>query len=271
MTTGATQGQQAGHGFGTLQPSGPARRRRRPAARLLRDLSLVLVISGALLLADAAATLLWQEPLSAVIALIKQGGLDQRFLSYQHAPLSRVDLEALANMKQARQRVAFLARQEARQVKRGEAIGTIAFPKFSSQYIVVQGTDESSLEKGPGHYPQTAFPGVQRTVGIAGHRTTYLAPFRRLNNLTKGDKIVLTMRYARFTYAVQRVQVVTPNSWWIIKDKGYDRLVLSACNPLYSAAQRIVVFARLRSFLPLGPARVGHTSWWELQHVFPPR
>ena len=213
----------------------------------------MLVISGALLLADAAATLLWQEPLSALIALIKQGGLDERFLSYQHAPLSRVDLEALQNMKQARERVAFLARQEARQVKRGQAIGTIAFPKFSSQYIVVQGTDEASLEKGPGHYPQTAFPGVRRTVAIAGHRTTYLAPFRRLNDLKKGNEVVLTMRYARFTYAVQRTQVVTPSSWWIIKDKGYERLVLSACNPLYSAAQRYIVFARLvRSEPPKG-------------------
>jgi hypothetical protein len=51
---------------------------------------------------------------------------------------------------------------------------------------------------------------------------------------------------------------------------GYERLVLSACNPLYSAAQRIVVFAKLRNLVPLGPARVGHTFWWELQHVFPP-
>jgi sortase A len=239
-------------------------------ARLLRDLSLVLVISGALLLADAAATLLWQEPLSAVIALIKQGGVDRRLLSYRDAPLSRLDLRALANMKQARQRVAFLARQEARQVKTGQAIGTIAFPKFSSQYLMVQGTDDASLEKGPGHYPQTAFPGVQRTVAIAGHRTTFLAPFRRLNELKPGNKIVLMMRYARFTYAVQRVQIVTPTSWWIIKDTGYERLVLSACNPLYSATQRIVVFARLHSFVPLGPAQVGtgHPLWWELQHVF---
>ena len=275
MTTGAEQRDRGGPAPPTQvltgPPAGPPGRRRSRKARLLRDLSLVLVISGILLLADAAATLLWQEPLTALIATIKQGGLDERFLSYQHAPLSRADLEALANIKQARQRVAFLARQERRQVKRGQAIGTIAFPKFNTQYIVVQGTDEATLEKGPGHYPQTAFPGVQQTVAIAGHRTTYLAPFRRVNELKSGNKIILTMRYARFTYAVQRVQIVTPTSWWIIKNKGYERLVLSACNPLYSAAQRIVVFARLRSWDPLGPARVGHSFWWELEHVFPPR
>jgi sortase A len=222
--------------------------------RLLRDLSLVLVISGALLLADAAATLLWQEPLSAVIALSERNGINRQLLSYQAAPLSRVDTQALAPLRETRERIAFLARQEARVVKRGDAIGTISFPKLGNQYTVVQGTDDASLQRGPGHYPQTAFPGLGQTMAIAGHRTTYLAPFRRLNELQHGDKIILTLRYARFTYLVQRVRIVTPTSWWIIKNHGYERLVLSACNPLYSAAQRIVVFARERSVMPLGPA-----------------
>lgn len=244
------------------------RRRRGFGARLLRDVSLVLLISGLLLLADAGATLLWQEPLSALIATIEQSNLDRRLLGYQNAPLSQLDLQALARLKQAGQRIAFLARQEARVVKRGQAIGTISFPKLSAQYIVVQGTDEASLQRGPGHYPQTAFPGLGETVAIAGHRTTYLAPFRRLNEFKPGDRIVLTMRYASFTYAVQRVQIVTPTSWWIVKNRGYERLVLSACNPLYSAAQRIIVFARVRSVLPIGPARVGPTFWDELEGVF---
>ena len=222
--------------------------------RLLRDLSLVLVISGALLLADAAATLLWQEPLSAVIALSERNGINRQLLSYQAAPLSRVDTQALAPLRETRERIAFLARQEARVVKRGDAIGTISFPKLGDQYTVVQGTDDASLQRGPGHYPQTAFPGLGQTMAIAGHRTTYLAPFRRLNELQHGDRIILTLRYARFTYLVQQVRIVTPTSWWIIKNHGYERLVLSACNPLYSAAQRIVVFARERSVVPLGPA-----------------
>ncbi len=239
----------------TPATSGFRRRRPSPMRRLLRDLSLVLVISGLLLLADAAATLLWQEPLSAVIALIKRGSVDQRFLSYKRAPLSRLDLEALSGIKQTRARIAFLARQEARQLKTGQAIGRISVPSLGIEYIVVQGTDEASLQKGPGHYPQTALPGLGQTVAIAGHRTTYLAPFRRLNELKPGQRVVLTMRYGRFTYRVQRTRVVTPTSWWIIKNVGYERLVLSACNPLYSAAQRIVAFARLESAVPLGPAR----------------
>jgi sortase A len=236
------------------QPDTRPRLRRGVKGRLLRDASLVLVISGLLLLADAGATLLWQEPLSAVIALIEQSNVDKRLLSYQAAPLSPLDLHALKPLRQSRQRIAFLARQEARVVKRGDAIGTISFPKLGDQYTVIQGTDDASLQRGPGHYPQTVFPGLGQTVAIAGHRTTYLAPFRRINEFGHGDKIIVTLRYARFTYYVQRVQIVTPTSWWIIQNKGYERLVLSACNPLYSAAQRIVVFARLQSEVPLGPA-----------------
>ena len=127
----------------------------------------------------------------------------------------------------------------------GAAIGRLVIAKIGASYDVVQGTDTVSLERGPGHYPSTAFPGLGETVAIAGHRTTYLAPFRYLNELTHGDRIELQMPYATFTYVVQYDKVVTPNAWWITDNVGYERLVLSACNPLYSASQRIVVFARL--------------------------
>jgi len=221
--------------------------------RLLRDLSLVLIISGLLLLADAGVTLLWQEPLTAVIALVKRDEINKNFLSYRAAPLSELDRRALAAIESVRERVAYLARQERRAVRAGDGIGTIQLPNIGT-YTVVQGTDTSSLEKGPGHYPQTAFPGVGQTVAIAGHRTTYLAPFRHLDAVRPGQQIVLTMRYARFTYTVQYNRIVTPTAWWITRNIGYDRLVLSACNPLYSASQRIVVFARLKQMVPLGAA-----------------
>jgi sortase A len=225
--------------------------------RLIRDISSVLILSGLLLVLDAGITLAWQEPVTAAIATVLRSNVDQHFLSYRTAPLSRLDSSALVSVRSTAQRVAFLARREARQVKTGDAIGELQIPKIGISYDVVQGTDTSSLERGPGHYPATAFPGLGQTVAVAGHRTTYLAPFRDINELAPGDRIVLNMPYARFTYVVQYVKIFAPTALWITDDVGYERLVLSACHPLYSAAQRIVVFARLRAARPLGAALQG--------------
>jgi sortase A len=222
--------------------------------RLIRDVSSVLIISGLLLLLDAGVTLLWQEPVTAVIGLIQRSQIDKRFLSYASAPLPPVDQQALASFNSTQQRIEFLARREQAQVAAGDAIGTIQIGAIGINDNIVQGTDTSSLEKGPGHYPQTGLPGLGQTVAIAGHRTTYLAPFRNINTLVPGDKIVVNMPYARFTYVVQYHRIVLPTALWVIDNVGYERLVLSACNPLYSAAQRIIVFARLQEEQPLGAA-----------------
>ncbi|HTU94570.1 MAG TPA: class E sortase [Solirubrobacteraceae bacterium] len=231
------------------------RTRRFPARRLIRDLSSVLILSGLLLVLDAGVTLVWQEPVTAAIGLIMRGQVNQRYLSYRTAPLTGPDVKALHTIKPLSQRIAYLARRERAQITTGDAIGQIEIPRIGNTYNVVQGTDTSSLEEGPGHYPETALPGMGQTVAIAGHRTTYLAPFRYLNQLTSGDRIFVTMPYGKFTYVVQYQRIVKPTQVSVIDNVGYDRLVLSACNPLYSAAQRIIIFARLKSVQPLGPAR----------------
>jgi sortase A len=111
--------------------------------------------------------------------------------------------------------------------------------------VLVEGTDTDTLQKGPGRYPETSLPGQSETIGIAGHRTTYLAPFRHIDNLEGGDEIVLEMPYASFTYEVERTEVVEPGDVGVIRDVGTERVVLTACHPLYSAAQRIAVFGDL--------------------------
>ena len=111
---------------------------------------------------------------------------------------------------------------------------------------MIQGTDTDSLIKGPGHYPHTSYPGQGGTVAIAGHRTTYLAPFRHIDSLHRGDKIIITMPYGRFTYVVQYQQTVLPTALWVENYKGYERLVLSACTPLFSASHRLIIFAKLQ-------------------------
>jgi sortase A len=223
--------------------------------RLIRDISSVLMISGLLLVLDAGVTLVWQEPVTAVVALIKRSQIDRQYLSFRTTPLSHLDQRVLVSIKTVDRRISFLARREERQVATGDAVGRIVIAKIGASFDVVQGTDTSSLEKGPGHYPSTALPGLGQTVAIAGHRTTYLAPFRHIDALAPGDRIKLKMPYAEFTYVVQYHQIVLPTALWVTRDVGYDRLVLSACNPLYSAAQRIIVFARLENVRPLGAAR----------------
>ena len=137
----------------------------------------------------------------------------------------------------------------------GDAVANIRIPKIGVDKYVVQGVGEADLRKGPGHYPATALPGLGQTVAIAGHRTTYLAPFRHIDALSPGDQIVLNMPYGQFTYVVQFHKIVLPTALWITKNVGYERLVLSACNPLYSAAQRIVIFARLQGVQPARSVR----------------
>jgi sortase A len=128
---------------------------------------------------------------------------------------------------------------------RGDRIGRIGLSA-----VVVQGTAGSELSKGPGHYPRTPLPGEHGTVAIAGHRTTFGAWFRHIDKLRPGDPITVAMPYGTFTYRVRRTRVVPSDALWITRRVGYDQLVLSACHPLYSASQRMVVFARLVATRP---------------------
>jgi sortase A len=224
--------------------------------RAIRDISSVLILTGLLLLIDGGVTLIWQEPVTAAIALVKRSDVSHQYLSYRTAPLTHTQSKAVKQIHTSKQRISYLARADLAQVKTGDAIGQIEIPKIGHTYNVIQGDQTAQLEDGPGHYPSTALPGMGQTVGIAGHRTTYLAPFRFINELHQGDRIYVTMPYGKFTYVVQKQQIVQPTDVWVVNNVGYDRLVLSACNPIYSASQRIIVFAKLRSVAPLGPARV---------------
>jgi len=227
--------------------------------RALRGLSTVLIVSGVLLLADAVLTLVWQEPVSAFLAQQDQDRLAGDLLDIEKAPPTGLEQRALSVLD-ARQRVAFLARMLRRRSAEGAAIGRIKIPKIDANFVLVNGTSHDALTKGPGLYPQTPFPGVPGTTAIAGHRTTYLAPFRHIDELKKGDDIEVDMPYARFTYSFEKQLIVQPSALWVLHRVDHDRLVLSACNPLYSAAQRIIIFARLTKVQPRGAAISGGVS-----------
>jgi sortase A len=212
-----------------------------------RIVSIALITAGLLVLADVAITLAYREPVSSIYASIKQAEARDRLAELESHYPTAADRRALRGISGSRRRIALLAGRLARRSGDGDPIGRIEVPAMEGlDAVVVQGTGTASLQKGPGHYPETAFPGQRGTVAIAGHRTTYLAPFRHIDDLDRGDAIRLEMPYAVFVYRVQRTRVVDPGDVGIVRPVGYDRLVLSACHPLYSAAHRFVAFARLR-------------------------
>ena len=186
---------------------------------VLRFLASVMMVSGALLITDAAVTLLWQEPVSAFVADREQAALKDALFDPPERVLRRQPLE-------------------------GDAIARIEIPAIGVSEYVVEGTDTGDLRKGPGHYPDTPLPGAPGTAAIAGHRTTYGAPFRNVDDLNPGQLIRVDMPDGRFVYRVEQVKIVDDQDLSVLEPVGYRRLMLSACHPLYSAAERVIVFAR---------------------------
>jgi sortase A len=142
---------------------------------VLRSVGAVLAMSGLLLLADVGVTLVWQEPVTALLAVRSQDGLEREWTAE-----SRRFARLAARRPHGRLELARAAHAFAARLRRGRAFGRITLPTLGRSYIVAEGTDAATLRSGPGHYAGTGLPGLpgmRPTVAIAGHRTTYLAPF----------------------------------------------------------------------------------------------
>jgi sortase A len=186
---------------------------------VLRFVASVMMVSGALLIADAGITLLWQEPISAFVAEREQAALKDALFDPPERVLRREPLK-------------------------GDAIARIEIPAIGASEYVVEGTDTGDLRKGPGHYPETPLPGEPGTAAIAGHRTTYGAPFRDIDDVKPRQVIRVDMPDGTFVYRVEEVRIVDDSDLSVLEPVGHRRLMLSACHPLYSAAERVIVFAR---------------------------
>lgn len=232
--------------------------------RFLRIFSTTLITAGLVVLLDVGLTLVWKEPVSTVYGSIQQGKAEDQLNDLKDRFPAADDLRAAESARSIEDRVEILADRFAEEVETGGGIGRIGIEAIGRDDVVIEGTDTASLQKGPGHYSPSndaatraqgdgsAFPGQGETVGIAGHRTTYLAPFRRLDELEEGDELVLEMPYATFTYEVEKTEIVDPSEFEVVRNVGYERLVLTACHPLYSAAERIVAFGKLAEVSQFG-------------------
>lgn len=236
-------------------PRAAGRRAERRRGRGVTWLCALLLACGFLMTADGVLTIVWQDPVTAAYAAHQQSILRNQLKAEQREFVATRAVyppppapPAHHGTPTDRAQLAFDARLLRKSVGAGDALGTIAIPKIGVRFTLVEGTSDAQLRRGPAHYDGTALPGESGTVAIAGHRTTYLAPFRHLDGLHRGDEISIEMPYGRFVYSVVQQGIVDPSSTAVLHQAwGAQWLVLTSCHPVRSAADRIVVVAKLRS------------------------
>jgi sortase A len=223
--------------------------------RAARITGAVMIVAGVLTLGWAVVVWRWEDPFTALYTHWQQGklasSLDRQFETYHP--------ERLPTNPAAERHVIWNdARKFRRGATTGQAIGRIVIGRIGLKMVLVNGTDHNTLEKGPGRDKRTFMPGENRLVYIAGHRTTYLAPFSHIDSIRDGDFIRLEMPYATFVYRAFMHRVVAATDLAVLRSPHHELLELQACHPRFFATHRYIVYANLVSVLPRGgvPYRV---------------
>ena len=210
--------------------------------RRARRAGTVMIVAGVLVLAWVVVVWRWQDPFTALYTTWKQHQLADDY-SHRVATFHPPKLSTGASLAVMRREVALEAKRYRKSSKRGEAIGRIKIPRLGVNMILVNGTDHDSLEKGPGRDLRTFMPGQGELVYVAGHRTTYLAPFADIESFRRGDSVTLELPYATFLYRVTRHRIVAATDVSQLKTHHREVLALQACHPRFFASQRYIVYA----------------------------
>lgn len=224
--------------------------------RASRVLGTVLIGAGVLGLVWVIVVWQWQDPFTALYTTWQQhelrGQLNKVISEQPSLPRPAHNENRQARLAAERRWIAKRAAAFQRDSHEGQAIGRIIIPRIGLNIIVVDGTDESSLMRGPGLDQQTSMPGRSRLVYIAGHRTTFLAPFSHINDIVPGSVIRLEMPYATFVYRAYDHLIVPATDLAVLRPVGHELLRLQACHPRFFATHRYIVQAHLVSERPRG-------------------
>jgi sortase A len=210
-------------------------------------LGTLLLVIGVGVLAWAATVYFWKDPFTTAYTAYEQrrlaSNLDEQFDSWRpnREPVS----ESGEHTK--RDDVSREAKRYRLASKDGDAIARIRIPRLDLNLVVVNGTSVSDLRRGPGRHLDTYMPGEHELVYIAGHRTTYGAPFGDIDELQPGDAITLELPYATIVYRVTRHRIVDDNDVSVLESPHHEQLVLQACHPRFFASQRYLVYATAAS------------------------
>jgi sortase A len=204
-----------------------------------------LLVIGIAVLAWAATVYLWKDPFTTAYTAYEQrqlaSQLDHKFAEW--APEGTTVREPTVHKP-----VIADVRGEARRYRLeshdGDAIARIRVPRLGINMVVVNGTEVADLRRGPGRHLKSFMPGERQLVYIAGHRTTYLAPFSHIDELRRGDKIFLELPYASFVYRVTGHRIVDDNDLSVLESHGHEELILQACHPRFFASHRYLAYAQ---------------------------
>lgn len=228
--------------------------------RSLRVFGSLLIGCGIALLLWAGIVWRWQDPFTALYTASQQhrlaAGLDLRLDAY--SPPTGLDGRS-ASLAKKKRLIALEARRYRRRLEVGEPLGRLKVPRLHLSIVVVVGTDHDSLTKGPGWYTGTFLPGEGQLIYIAGHRTTYLAPFAAIQSLRRGDTATLELPYGTFVYRIVGHAIVAAGDVSRLRSHGREVLALQACHPRFFATHRYIAYARPVRVLPRGgrPYSVG--------------
>lgn len=221
--------------------------------RATRIFGTLLAIAGAGLMVWVVVVWRWQDPFTALYTTWRQHQLadsyDRRATEFESRRVRPKPDATLAATVETIRREARRYRLESR---RGQAIGRLRVPRLGLDMVVVDGTDDASLKKGPGLDRRTYMPGEGQLVYIAGHRTTYLAPFAHIERLRRGDLVMLEVPYGTFRYRVYTHRIVAADDLSVLRSHGREVVELQACHPRFFASQRYIAYARLVRVEPAG-------------------
>ncbi len=213
--------------------------------RYRRKLGTVLIFAGGAVLAWALLVWAWQDPFTGLYTRWEQHKLAQR---YDHLFTAyRVQRPSNSSLAAVRRELRVEARRYRQSEHRGDPIGRIRIPRMGINMILVNGTDHETLKKGPGRDLRTFMPGQGELIYIAGHRTTYLAPFSHIDSLRKDDRVTISMPYGTFVYSVTGHRVVVADDLSVLKTHHHEQLELQACHPRFFATHRYIAYAKLVS------------------------
>lgn len=218
--------------------------------RIARIVGTLMMIAGAGAVAWALTIWQWQDPFTYALQRLEQRELAQAFDRHlqQNAPSAAVQASG-PDLRRALPREAVEWRKSSH---RGDAVARIRIPELGLNEVVVNGTDSDTLKRGPGRYLGSAMPGEGELVYVAGHRTTYGAPFSRIDELRKGDRVFVELPYGTFEYAITGQRIVRATETKVLESKGYEQLALQACHPRFFASHRLIAYAKAIGFTPAG-------------------